>query len=65
MVQRILTEMFRFNLIAKPLTGTTSATVTTPAHQAVGTDVAETGHHAAEELRLGAAAGQWRFRPWP
>ena len=41
MVQRILTEMFRFNLIAKPLTGSTSATVTTPAHQAVGTDVAE------------------------
>ncbi len=43
MVQRILTEMFRFNLIAKPLTGTTSTRVTTPAHQAVGTDVAETG----------------------
>ncbi|HXP56732.1 MAG TPA: glycoside hydrolase family 3 C-terminal domain-containing protein, partial [Streptosporangiaceae bacterium] len=43
MVQRILTEMFRFNLISKPLTGSTSATVTTPAHQAVGTDVAETG----------------------
>jgi beta-glucosidase len=43
MVQRILTEMFRFNLIAKPLTGTTSTPVTTPAHQAVGTDVAETG----------------------
>ncbi|HEY0718971.1 MAG TPA: glycoside hydrolase family 3 N-terminal domain-containing protein, partial [Streptosporangiaceae bacterium] len=43
MVQRILTEMFRFNLIAKPLTGSTSATVTTPAHQAGGTDVAETG----------------------
>ena len=34
MVQRILTEMFRFNLFAKPLTGSTSATVTTPAHQA-------------------------------
>jgi beta-glucosidase len=42
MVQSILTEMFRFNLIAKPPTGSTSATVTTPAHQAVGTDVAET-----------------------
>src|SRR6202020_2064977 len=42
MVQRILTEMFRFNLIAKPLTGSTSATVTTPAHQTVGTDVADT-----------------------
>src|ERR1700749_112795 len=35
--------MFRFNLISKPLTGSTSATVTTPAHRAVGTDVAETG----------------------
>jgi beta-glucosidase len=43
MVQRILTEMFRFDLISKPLTGSTSATVTTPAHQAVGNDVAETG----------------------
>jgi beta-glucosidase len=43
MVQRILTEMFRFNLIEKPLTGSTSATVTTPAHQALGTDVAEAG----------------------
>ena len=43
MVQRILTEMFRFNLIAKPLTGTPSATVTTPAHQSVGNEVAETG----------------------
>ncbi len=41
MVQRILTEMFRFNLIAKPAGGSTSATVTTPAHQALGTDVAE------------------------
>ena len=43
MVQRILTEMFRFNLIANPRTGSTSTPVTTPAHQAVGTDVAETG----------------------
>jgi beta-glucosidase len=43
MVQRILTEMFRFNLIAKPPAGSTTATVTTPAHQAVGTEVAETG----------------------
>ena len=31
MVQRILTEMFRSNLISKPLTGTTSAPVSTPA----------------------------------
>jgi beta-glucosidase len=41
MVQRILTEMFRFNLISRPPTGSTSATVTTPAHVAVGTEVAE------------------------
>ena len=31
MVQRILTEMFRFNLFKNPPTGTTSAPVTTPA----------------------------------
>ncbi len=43
MVQRILTEMFRFKLISKPLTGSTSATVTTPAHQALGDKVAEDG----------------------
>ncbi len=41
MVQRILTEMFRFNLFDHPLTPTPTATVTTPAHQAVGTDVAD------------------------
>jgi beta-glucosidase len=61
MVQRILTEMFRFNLIAKPLTGTTSATVTTPAHQAVGTDVAETGttllKNSGSVLPLSASRG--------
>jgi beta-glucosidase len=51
MVQRILTEMFRFNLIAKPLTGSTSATVTTPAHQAVGNDVAETGTTLLKDSR--------------
>src|SRR5579875_868495 len=43
MVQRILTEMFRFNLISKPLTGSTSATVTTPAHRALSNQVAEAG----------------------
>ncbi|HLH58423.1 MAG TPA: glycoside hydrolase family 3 C-terminal domain-containing protein [Streptosporangiaceae bacterium] len=43
MVQRMLTEMFRFNLIAKPPAGSTSATVTTPAHQALGNEVAEDG----------------------
>jgi beta-glucosidase len=41
MVARVLTEMFRFNLIANPPTGSTTATVTTPAHVAVGTDVAD------------------------
>ncbi|MBV9793036.1 MAG: glycoside hydrolase family 3 C-terminal domain-containing protein [Actinobacteria bacterium] len=61
MVQRILTEMFRFNLISKPLTGSTSATVTTPAHQAVGTDVAETSttllKNAGSVLPLSATGG--------
>ena len=68
MVQRILTEMFRFNLIAKPLTGSTSATVTTPAHQAVGTDVAETGttllKNSGSVLPLpSSTAGRGRDRP--
>src|SRR5579863_7962149 len=34
MVSRILTEMFQFNEFNNPPTGSTSATVTTPAHQA-------------------------------
>ena len=42
MVQRIFTEMFRFNLFNNPPTGTPTTTVTTAAHQAVGTDVADT-----------------------
>ncbi len=42
MVQRIFTEMFRFNLFNNPPTGTPTSTVTTAAHQAVGTDVADT-----------------------
>ena len=41
MVQRVFTEMFRFGLFDHPRTGTTGATVTTPAHVAVTTDVAE------------------------
>jgi beta-glucosidase len=41
MVQRILTEMFGYKLFSQPRTGSTSATVTTPANQAVGTAVAE------------------------
>jgi beta-glucosidase len=43
MVQRMLTEMFRFNLIDHPRPVTTSATVTTPAHQALGNRVAADG----------------------
>ena len=43
MVSRILTEMFTFNEFNNPPTGTTSATVTTTAHQAVSTAAAEDG----------------------
>jgi len=43
MVSRILTEMFRFNEFNNPPTGSTSATVTTSAHQGVSTAVAEAG----------------------
>ena len=42
MVQRILTEMFRFNLFTSPPTGNPFSTVTSAAHQNVGNDVAET-----------------------
>src|SRR5215472_14449367 len=43
MCARILTEMFRFDLFNNPPTGNTSDKVTTPAHQAVATKVAEAG----------------------
>jgi beta-glucosidase len=43
MVGRILTEMFRFNEFNNPPTGSTSATVTDAADQAVSTKVAEAG----------------------
>jgi beta-glucosidase len=43
MVQRILTEMFRFNLFQLQRPASTSAVVTSAAHQAIGTRVAETG----------------------
>jgi beta-glucosidase len=43
MASRILTEMFRFKLFNDPPTGTPTTTVTTPAHQAVSTDVAKDG----------------------
>jgi beta-glucosidase len=43
MVQRMLTEMFRFGLFDNPPTGNPYSTVTTPAHQATGTQIAEAG----------------------
>jgi beta-glucosidase len=43
MVQRVFTEMFRFNLFSQPRTGTPTDTVTTPAHVALATDVADAG----------------------
>ena len=43
MVTRILTQMFRFNDFNHPPAGSASATVTTPAHQAVSAAVAEAG----------------------
>ena len=43
MVSRIATEMFRFGIFNHPPAGTTGATVTTPAHQAVAARVAEDG----------------------
>jgi beta-glucosidase len=43
MVQRVFTEMFRFNFFSQPRTGSPTATVTTPAHQALANQVAEAG----------------------
>jgi beta-glucosidase len=43
MVQRILTQMFQYSLFSQPRTGSTSATVTTPADVAAATQVAEAG----------------------
>jgi beta-glucosidase len=43
MVQRVFTEMFRFNLFSQPRTGSPTAPVTTPAHQALANQVAEAG----------------------
>jgi beta-glucosidase len=43
MVSRVLTEMFQFNEFNNPPTGSTSTVVTTAAHQAVSTAVAEAG----------------------
>ena len=43
MVQRVFTEMFRFSLFSQPRTGSPTATVTTPAHQALADQVAKAG----------------------
>jgi beta-glucosidase len=43
MCDRILTEMFRFNLFSDPQTGSTGTPVTTPAHVALANQVAEAG----------------------
>ena len=61
MVQRIFTEMFQYNLFNQPRTGSTSATVTTPANVAVATSVAEEGatllKNAGSVLPLSATNG--------
>jgi beta-glucosidase len=41
MIQPVLTEMFDYHLFTKTSTGSTTATVTTPEHQAVANTVAE------------------------
>src|SRR5580704_17937244 len=60
MVSPILTEMFKFNEFNNPPTGSTTATVTTAAHQAVSTAVAEAGtvllKNADHTLPLSASA---------
>jgi beta-glucosidase len=50
MVQRILTEMFRFNLFDHSLTHTPTATVTTPAHQGRWNRRGRRSRNAAQEL---------------
>jgi beta-glucosidase len=61
MVSRILFELFRFNEFNDPPTGTTTATVTTPAHQATSAAVAEAGtvllRNSGGTLPLKAAGG--------
>jgi len=61
MVQRILTELFTFGFFNKAQTGTTGATVTTPAHVAMSNQAAEEGttllrdQHGLLPLRSGGA----------
>ena len=61
MVSRILFELFRFNEFNNPPTGSTSATVTTAAHQDTSTTVAEDGtvllKNSGGTLPLSAANG--------
>jgi beta-glucosidase len=61
MVQRILTQMFQYNLFSQPRTGSTSAPVTTPTHVALATSVAEAGttllKNAGPVLPLAASNG--------
>ena len=61
MVSRILTEMFQFNEFNDPPTGSTSTPVTTTAHQAVSTQVAEDGtvllKNSGDTLPLSATGG--------
>ena len=60
-VSRILTEMFRFNEFNDPPTGTPTTVVTTAAHQAVATSVAEAGtvllKNSGQTLPLKASGG--------
>jgi beta-glucosidase len=51
MVQRMLTEMFRFNLFKLQRPATPTATVTTPTHQAIGNQVADSGTVLLQNLR--------------
>src|SRR5215469_13448564 len=61
MVQRVLTEMFQYNLFNQPRTGSPSATVTTQADVAAATSVAEEGttllKNAGSVLPLSATNG--------
>ena len=56
MVQRVLTVMFQYKLFSQPRTGSTSATVTTPATRCGGHVGGRGGHDAAQERRRRAAA---------
>ena len=51
MVQRMLTEMFRFNLFTIQRPATPTATVTTPGNQALGNQVADSGTVLLQNLR--------------